>query len=207
MAGSAPDRGKPKSPIAPKSLRPLVGQHQRHAIDDQRLDDPRHQALAETDDVEIGVEIPREADQGASVVVAVAVEQPIQRVLQRLLHRLRQQHDDRGREHRDDPVVRIAVVCEKIRRQPAHADVQQRARREKRRVRQPALDDDFDVPQAIPDDRRRERQRHEPQRNRGQLQRQRRIDAERPRQRVAECERRRRRGPCPRQSTAIAAAP
>ena len=52
-----------------------------------------------------------------------------------------------------------------------------------------ALDDHFDVAQAIAHDGRCEGQRHEAERDGGQLQRERRIEAERPRQRVAERER------------------
>src|SRR5438132_48633 len=42
--------------------RTLVGQHQRHAIHDQRLDDAGDQPLTEADDVEVAVEIAREPD-------------------------------------------------------------------------------------------------------------------------------------------------
>ena len=94
-------------------------QHQRHAIDDQRFDDARDQPLAETDDVEVAVQIAGERDQRAAIVVAVAVEHAIERVLHRFLDRLRQQHDDHRREQRDDPVVRIGVVGEHERDQLA----------------------------------------------------------------------------------------
>ena len=57
---AAPAAAKPKSPIGAKSPEPLVGQHQRHAIDDQRLDDARDEALAEAHDVEVAVQIARE---------------------------------------------------------------------------------------------------------------------------------------------------
>ena len=79
----------------------LVGEHQRHAIDDERLDDARDEPLAEADDVEVAVQIAREADERAAVVVAIAVEHAIERVLHGFLHRLREQHDDdRGEQPR-----------------------------------------------------------------------------------------------------------
>ena len=87
-------------------------EHQRHAIDDQRLDDARDQPLAEADDVEVAVQVAREGDERAAVVVAIAIEHAVERVLHRLLHRLRQQHDDQRREQRDDPVVLVGVAGE-----------------------------------------------------------------------------------------------
>ena len=102
----------PKSPIDRKSPEPLVGEHQRHPVDDQRFDDARDQPLAESDDVEIAVQIAREADERAAIVVAIAIEHAIQRVLHRLLDRLRKQHHHDRRERGDDPVVRVGVVGE-----------------------------------------------------------------------------------------------
>src|SRR5206468_11179134 len=64
-----------------KIARPLVGEHERHAIDDERLDDARDEALAEANDIEIAVEIAREADERTPVVVAGAVEDPDAAVL------------------------------------------------------------------------------------------------------------------------------
>ena len=56
------------------------------------------------------VQIAREADQRAAVVVAVAIEQPVERVLHRLLHRLRSRTTTTVASTRDDPVARIVVV-------------------------------------------------------------------------------------------------
>ena len=82
----------------------------------------------------------------------------------------------------------VGVVCEREAGQLQHRHVQNGTRREKRRVGQPALDDDLDVAETIPDDRGGEGQRDEAERNRRQLQRQRRLDTERPRQPVPERE-------------------
>ena len=153
---------KPKSPIGAEIARPLVGEHQRHPVDDQRLDDARDEALAEADDVEVAVEIAREADQRAPVVVAVAIEHAIERVLHRVLHRPGQQHDDQRGQRGDDPVVRVGVAGKENRDQLHEREVQHDRRRQERRVRQAALDDHFDVAQAIPHDRRREGERHQP---------------------------------------------
>ena len=94
--------------VADRRVRRLIvarlarpAQHQRHPIDDQRLDDARDEPLAEPDDVEIAVQVTRECDQRASVVVAIAIEGAIERVLHGVLHRTRQQNDDqRGQQPR-----------------------------------------------------------------------------------------------------------
>jgi hypothetical protein len=61
--------------------------------------------------------------------------------------------------------------------------------RDRRRVDEQALQDDLDVHQAIPDDRRRKRERDEAERNRREAHRDRRIDSEAERNRIAERER------------------
>ena len=85
--------------------------------------------------------------------------------------------------------MRIIGVREGKAGQLAHRQVEHGARREKGRVRQPALDDDLDVAEAIADDGRRKSQRNQTERYRSQLQRQRRICAERPGYGVAAHER------------------
>ena len=80
--------------------------------------------------------------------------------------------------------------------EPAAGDLEDdrvngRDRRDRRRVDQPALDDDLDVHQAVADDGRRERERHEAEQHGRQLEARRRREAERERQRVAEHERQR----------------
>ena len=160
-------------------------QQQRHALDDERLDDAGDQPLAEADDVEVRVQVARERDQRAPVVVPVAVEHPVERVLHRLLDRLRQQDDYHRRQQRDDARVLIGISTKHERGELEHREVEQHRRRQKRGEGKPAFDDHFNVAQPIPDDGRREGQRHEAERNRGELKRRRRIDAQRPRQRVA----------------------
>ncbi len=147
----------------------LVGEHQRHAIDDERFDDARDQPLAEPHDVEVAVQIAGEADQRAPVVVAIAIEHAVERILHRLFHRLRQQHDDHRRQQRDDPVVRVGVVGEHEPRNRRSARYSTPLAAEKRGIGEAALDDHFDVAQPVPDDRRREGERHEAERHRGEL--------------------------------------
>ena len=83
----------------------LVDEHQRHAIDDKRLANARDEPLAQAIEIEVAVQIAREADERAPIVVPVAIERAIERVLNRALHRADQQHDDERRQHRDDHVV------------------------------------------------------------------------------------------------------
>ena len=72
---------KPEARIEPKCGADLVLEHQRHAIDEQRLDDARHQPLGQAVQIEVAVQVAREADQRAAVVVAVAIERAVERVL------------------------------------------------------------------------------------------------------------------------------
>ena len=80
-------------------------QQQRHAIDDQRFRDAVHEPLAQPEEIEVAVQIAREADQRAAVVVAIAVVDAVEPGLNRVLHRPRQQHHDQRREQRDDRVA------------------------------------------------------------------------------------------------------
>ena len=178
--------------------RSFVGQHQRHPLDHQRLDDPRHQPLTEPDHVEIAVQVAGERNQRTAIVVAIAIEHPIQRVLNRLADRLRQQHDDRRRENRDEPVLLVCAARERERHQLENRHAERQRGRDKRGIGDGALDDDLDVTQPVPDDRRREGERDKAQRNRRQLQRERGIDAKRPRQRVPEGKRTDAQGGAPR---------
>ena len=167
----------------------VVGEHQRHPVDHQRLDHARDQALTEADHVEIAVQLAGERDQRAAIVVAIAVEHPIDGGVHPFFHRLRQQHDDNRGQQGDNPGVLVAGVscrADEKRRQPEQRRVQRQRRAEECGVGERALDDHLNVAQAVAHDRRRERQRHHAERNRGELQRERRIEAERPRQRVAE---------------------
>ena len=70
-------RRRSRSARSARNRRPSGGrrrQHQRHAIDDERLDDAVHEPLAEAQQVEVAVQVAREADERAPVVVAVAVD-------------------------------------------------------------------------------------------------------------------------------------
>ena len=173
----------------PEVRRDFVFEHQRHPIDEQRLDDARHEALGQTVEIEVAVQVAREAHQRAAVVVAIAIERAVEHVLHEVLDRRRQQHGDQRRQQREHPLVR----CVALGRTRAHGleqhGVDHDDRRERRGVHQRALDDHFDVHQPVADDRRGVRQRDQAERNCRQLHRQRRLDAERVRQRVADRER------------------
>ena len=122
----------------------IVREHQRHPVDDQRLDHARDQPLAEADDVEIAVQLAGERDQRAAIVVAIAVEHPIDGGVHRFFHRLRQQHDDNRGQQGDDPGVLVAGVSRRAdekRRQPEQRRVQRQRRAEECGVGERALDD------------------------------------------------------------------
>ena len=74
----------------PELRRHFVLEHQRHAIDQQRLDDARDQSLGEAAQIEVAIEIAREAEQRTPIVVAIAIERAIEHVLHERLHRRRQ---------------------------------------------------------------------------------------------------------------------
>ena len=48
--------------------RPLIDEKQRHAVDDERLANARHEPFAETIEIEVAVRVAREAHEGAAVV-------------------------------------------------------------------------------------------------------------------------------------------
>ena len=76
-----------------------------------RCDEP----LAQAEQIEIAVQIAREADERAAVVVAIAVVHAVEPGLDRVLHRPRQQHDDERREQRDDRVLLSFAVAQEHR--------------------------------------------------------------------------------------------
>ena len=187
--GSQEARHRLREPVVANRAeitRLLVGQHQRHPVHDERFDDARDEPLAETDDVEVGVQVAREGDERAAVVVAIAVEHAVERVLDGLLHRPREEHDNQRCKQRDNPVVVVGVADEHKTGDLADAGIQHDARRQERRVGQPALHDHLDVAQTVPDNGRREGQRHEQEQDRRELQLDRRVDAKRPGQRIPE---------------------
>ena len=85
-------------------------EHERHAVDEQRLGDAVDEAFAQAQQVEIAVEVAREADERAAIVVAIAVVDPVKRRLDGVLHGARQQDDDERRQQRDDGVVLVGVL-------------------------------------------------------------------------------------------------
>src|SRR6478672_13457537 len=91
----------------PEVAEAVVSQHQRHAIHDECFDDASHQSLAETNDVEVGVQIAGKSHQRTAIVVPIAIKNAIERVLHGLAYWLRQKHNDDGGEQSDDPRMRV----------------------------------------------------------------------------------------------------
>ena len=77
-------RDRHELPVAPGRDR---RQQQRHAIDDERLHDAVDEPLAQAEQIEVAVQIAREADERAAVVVAIAVVHAVEAGLDRVLHR------------------------------------------------------------------------------------------------------------------------
>ena len=144
-------------------------QQQRHAIDDERLQDAMDEPLAEAQQVEIAVQVARKADERAPVVVAVAVIHPVETGLDRVLDRPGEQDDNERREQGDDRVVGVVAAEERFAGKLEEHRVHRGDCRDRRRVDQRALDDDLDVHQAVAHERRGERQRHEPEQDRGEI--------------------------------------
>ena len=54
-------------------------QHQRHPIDDERLHDAVDEPLAQAEQIEVAVQVAREADERPAIVVAIAVVDAVER--------------------------------------------------------------------------------------------------------------------------------
>ncbi len=179
---------QPGRPNRRELLRPLLGQEQRHPIDQQRLRDPNDDPIAEPVQIEVGTQVAGEPDQRPPIVVPVAVERAVERGLDGVLQRPGDQHHHDRRQQRDDR----GAVARVRQEQPARHLEQHRVDRgdacQRSGPDQPALDDDLDVGQAVPHDRARERERDQAERNGRQLHRQRGLDPHRVRQGVAERE-------------------
>ena len=154
--------------------RVLIAEQQDHAVHQERLGDPRDEPLAQAIEIEVAVQIAREADERAAIVVAIAIERPIERRLDGVLHRAREQDDHERREQRDHAVVLLRAVEHGVAREPQQQRVDAEDRAQRRAVDQPALDDHLDIHQPVADDRRRERKRHEAQGDGRQFHRERR---------------------------------
>ena len=160
-------------------------QHQRDAIDDERLHDPVHEALAQPEEIQIAVQIAREADERAAIVVAIAVVHAVERRLNRALQRPQQQGDDDRGEEGDDGLRTGFAAEEHFAGELEEHGVDGRHPRQRGGVAEPALDDDLDVHQAVAHDGGRKGQRHESQQDRRELGAPDRIEAEREGQGVA----------------------
>ena len=90
--------------------RDLVLQHQRHAIDQQRLDHSRNEPLRESMEVEVAVQVAREPYERAAIVVPITIERPIEQILNEILDRRRQHHGDEDRQQGEYPVIRGAPL-------------------------------------------------------------------------------------------------
>ena len=166
----------------------LRGQHERHGVDLDRLAHPGHQALGQSVEHDVGVQVAGKADQRAAVVVAIAVERAVDATLQAVLDGLGQQnHDDGGEEGDDPPLIRFALD-ERTTGGAEDDDEDRDAGRHRRGVDEQALEDDLDVHQPVAHDGRSERDRDEPERNGGQFHRQRRIHTQSEGHRIAQRE-------------------
>ena len=163
-------------------------QHQGHAVDQQRLGDAPHQALAQPEQVQVAVEVAREADERAAVVVAIAVVHAIEAGLDRVLHRPRQQHQHHRRQKRDDRVGLVRLGREPVAGDAENDRVDRGDGGHRGRVDEAALDDDFDVHQPVADDGRGKGERHQPEQYCGELESRRGREPEREGKRVAEHE-------------------
>ena len=95
-----------RSPTADRlEVAGVGGDQERHAIELDGLAHARHQAFGEAIEVEVAVQLAREADERLAIVVAIAIERAVDRLLQPVLHRLGQQDHDDGGEERDDPAM------------------------------------------------------------------------------------------------------
>ena len=92
-------------------------EHEGHAVHEQRLGDAVDQALAQAQQIEIAVEVAREADERAAIVVAIAVVDAVKRRLDGVFHGARQQDDDERGQQRDDRVPLVGVLQEHRRSQ------------------------------------------------------------------------------------------
>ena len=102
----------------------------------QRLHDAVHQPLAEAEEIEIAVQIARESDERAAVVVAIAVVDAIEPGLNRVLQRPAEQHDHERREQRDDGVADRIPAEEDLADQPEDDGVDRGDGRQRRGVDQ-----------------------------------------------------------------------
>jgi hypothetical protein len=166
----------------------FILQHQRHAIDEQRLHHARHEPLGQPVQIEVAVQVAREADQCPAVVVAIAVEGAIERGLYEFLDGRRKQHRHQRGQERDHPFVRGATLQEHALHRLEQHRVDDHDRGKRRRVHERALDDHLHVHQPVTNDGRGVGKRDEAEWNRGELHGQRRLHADRIRQRVSERE-------------------
>ena len=162
-------------------------EHQHRVVEDQRLGDPSDQALGETVEVEIAVQVAGKPNERATIIVAVTVVDAVEHRLDGVLDRARHEHHDRRRQQGDDRVVAVGLAEKHFPGQKIQQEVDADHRRDRDGIDQPAFDDHLDVTQAIPHDRRCEGQRDEHQRNRREFE-PRGIKPECPRQRVEQRE-------------------
>ena len=166
-------------------------EQQRHAVDEQRLHDAVHQPFAQPEEIEVAVQIAREAHERAAIVVAIAVVHAIEPRLNGVLQRPREQHHHQRGEQRDDRIADRVATKKDLAHQPENHGIDCGDRGQRGGVDQPALDDDLDVHQAVTDDRGGKSQRDEAEKYRSPLGAGDGRQAERKRQRVAGDERQR----------------
>ncbi len=85
-AAAATARSRGAIGTAPEPGASVRGQQKAMRSTLERLRHAGHQPLAEAVEIEVGIQVARESDQRATVIVAVAVERPIERRLESILH-------------------------------------------------------------------------------------------------------------------------
>jgi hypothetical protein len=168
MAGTTPREAARRHRKQAARFAGRVRQKQRDAVHAQRFGDAIDETTGEPLQVEVAVQVAREAHERPPVVVAIAVVQPIEAGLHGLPKRRRHECDHQRGQQRPEGVAPF-VHPGHTTQQPERDRVDDPEDERDGRDHQPALDDHLDVHQAIPHERRRERQRNAPEQDRGVL--------------------------------------
>ena len=167
-------------------------EHQRHAIDQQRLGDAVDEALAETQQIEIAVEVAGEADERPPIVVAVTVVDAVEPGLDGVLDRAGQQHDHQRGEQRNHRIAALIGILEEHRPHHLQQDrVDRGDRHDRGGIDQPALDDHLDVHQPVAHDGGGKRERNQADEEGAEFEAAERLEPGDERQHVTEDERQR----------------
>ena len=139
----------------------LGGEEEGHLAQAEGGTDAVEQALGGALEVEVGVEVLGEADEGLPRGVPLAIREPVERLHDAGLHRGEEQdHDERGEEGHERRVRLLPQHVGEADRQEGEAD----DHRHRQHVAEAAAEHQLDVHQAVLDDRVGERERDEGER-------------------------------------------